>query len=59
MSIEKLPFSLTPLGNLLADTESEEFEITSEQKDIFLKSLYYQLQPSVLHSLGNNYEEKL
>ena len=56
LSIEKLPFSLTPLGNLLADTESEEFEITSEQKDIFLKSLYYQLQPSVLHSLGNNYE---
>ena len=59
LAIEKLPFSLTPLGNLLAETESEDFEITSEQKDIFLKSLYYQLQPSVLHSLGNNYKGEI
>ena len=56
LNIQKYPFSLTPLGNMLAETESEEFEITSEQKDIFLKSLYYQLQPSILHSLGKNYE---
>jgi len=56
IQLDKLPFSLTPLGNMLAETKSNEYEITSEQKDIFLKSLYYQTQPSILHSLGNNYE---
>lgn len=59
LEIERNPFSLTPLGNLLADTESKEYEITSEQQDIFLKSLYYQLQPSVLHSLGNKYNGEI
>jgi hypothetical protein len=48
IQLDKLPFSLTPLGNMLAETESNEYEITSEQKDIFLKSLYYQTQPSIL-----------
>ena len=56
IQLDKLPFSLTPLGNMLAETESNEYEITSEQKDIFLKSLYYQTQPSILHSLGNDYK---
>lgn len=56
IKIEKFPFSLTPLGNMLAETTSDEFEITSEQQDIFLKSLYYQQQPSILHSLGKDYK---
>lgn len=55
IKLEKFPFSLTPLGNMLAETTSDEFEITSEQKDLFLKSLYYQQQPSILHSLGTDY----
>lgn len=55
IKLEKFPFSLTPLGNMLAETTSDEFEITSEQKDLFLKSLYYQQQPSILHSLGADY----
>jgi hypothetical protein len=56
IKLEKFPFSLTPLGNMLAETTSDELEITSEQQDIFLKSLYYQQQPSILHSLGNGYK---
>ena len=56
IKIEKFPFSLTPLGNMLAETTSDEFEITTEQQDIFLKSLYYQQQPSILHSLGKDYK---
>ena len=56
IKLEKFPFSLTPLGNMLAETKSDEFEITSEQKDIFLRSLYYQQQPSILHSLGNDHK---
>lgn len=56
IQMEKFPFSLTPLGKKLSETFSEEYEITSEQKDIFLKSLYYQLQPSLLHKFGKKFE---
>ena len=56
IKLDKSPFSLTPLGILLTETESDEYEITNEQKDIFLRSLYYQKQPSILHSLGNEYK---
>ena len=58
IKIEKYPFSITPLGKMLADTNSNEYEITSEQKDIFLKSLYYQVQPSIVHQFGKAYDNE-
>lgn len=55
LKMERKPFSLTPLGQLLKNTESLDYEISSEQKDIFLKSLYYQLQPSILNPFPKDY----
>ena len=49
------PFSITPLGNLLMNTESDGKELNSEQKDIFLKSLFNQIQPSILQPYSSNY----
>ena len=59
LKMERKPFSLTPLGQLLKSTESLEYEINSEQKDIFLKSLYYQLQPSILNPFPKGYKGEI
>ena len=59
LKMERKPFSLTPLGQLLKSTESLEYEINSEQKDIFLKSLYYQLQPSILNPFPKDYKGEI
>jgi hypothetical protein len=59
LKMERKPFSLTPLGQLLKNTESLEYEINSEQKDIFSKSLYYQLQPSILNPFPKYYKGEI
>ena len=56
IKISLKPFSITPLGNLLMNTESDGKELNSEQKDIFLKSLFNQIQPSILQPYSSNYE---
>ena len=50
------PYSITPLGALLINTESDGKELNSEQKDIFLKSLFNQIQPSILQPYSSNYD---
>lgn len=50
------PFSITPLGELLMNTKSDGKELNSEQKDIFLKSLFHQTQPSILQKYSSDYE---
>jgi hypothetical protein len=59
LKMERKPFSITPLGQLLKNTESLDYEINSEQKDIFLKSLYYQLQPSILNPFPKDYKGEI
>lgn len=54
--IQKKPFSITPLGNLLLNTQSDGKELNAEQKDIFLKSLFNQTQPSILQPYSKNYK---
>ena len=50
------PYSLTPLGKMLKNTDSDGKELTAEQKDIFLKSMFYHKQPSPAQKYSSSYD---
>ena len=50
------PFSLTPLGVMFKNTESNGKELTAEQKDIFLKALFHHKQPSPAQEFSSSYK---
>ena len=50
------PFSLTPLGVMFKNTESNGKELTAEQKDIFLKALFHHKQPSPAQEFSSFYK---
>ncbi len=56
LNMGKKPFSLTPLGVAFKNTTSDGKELTAEQKDIFLKSLFNHKQPSPAQEFPATYK---
>ena len=56
LNMGKRPFSLTPLGIAFKNTTSDGKELTAEQKDIFLKSLFNHKQPSPAQEFPSTYK---
>ena len=56
LDMGKRPFSLTPLGIAFKNTTSDGKELTAEQKDIFLKSLFNHKQPSPAQEFSSTYK---